>query len=130
METDANVVERVLDEDVKAFEVLVRRYERAVRAKVWMVLQDPHLVDEAAQQAFVTAFERLASLLEGALRGDGAMLQVNVKPIEMGKETGPNGEDMTSWITSQWPTDVTEEDYIAETHLRVGELGGRLGAVR
>ncbi|MFA6244598.1 MAG: sigma-70 family RNA polymerase sigma factor [Candidatus Hydrogenedentales bacterium] len=86
MDSDGSVVERVLDGDVQAFEVLVRRYERTVRAKARSVLGNSHLLDDATQQAFVTAFERLASLRNPAAF-PGWLLQIAYRhALGMAKE--------------------------------------------
>ncbi len=52
-------IRRVRDGETAAFEVVVRRFERPLRA--WLAVQAPPGVDvdEVAQRSFVTAFSRL-----------------------------------------------------------------------
>jgi RNA polymerase sigma-70 factor (ECF subfamily) len=61
--TDADLVARaLLQEDQHAFGELVRRYQSPVRAFLGRMLRgDTHMADDLAQQAFVRAWERLAS---------------------------------------------------------------------
>lgn len=62
MQTDAELVRAVLDGDKQAFAVLVKRYERPVRAVALDVLGDYHLAADVSQEAFVSAYEKLAGL--------------------------------------------------------------------
>lgn len=62
MQTDAELVNAVLDGDKRAFGVLVKRYERPVRAVALDVLGDYHLATDVSQDAFVTAYENLPGL--------------------------------------------------------------------
>ena len=45
-----------------AFELLVRRYERSVRATALHIVKDHHLAHDAAQEAFVRAYGQLGAL--------------------------------------------------------------------
>lgn len=60
--TDAELVNAVLDGEKQAFAVLVKRYERPVRAVALDVLGDYHLAADVSQEAFVKAYEQLAGL--------------------------------------------------------------------
>ena len=60
--TDAELVNAVLDGEKQAFAVLVKRYERPVRAVALNVLGDYHLAADVSQEAFVKAYEQLAGL--------------------------------------------------------------------
>jgi RNA polymerase sigma-70 factor (ECF subfamily) len=60
--SDGEVVNAVLGGDRKAFAILVKRYERSVRAIGMCVLRDRHLAQDAAQDAFVKAYQKLGSL--------------------------------------------------------------------
>lgn len=62
MRTDAELVNAVLDGEKEAFAVLVKRYERPVRALAMDVLGDYHLASDVSQEAFVKAYEQLAGL--------------------------------------------------------------------
>ena len=62
MQTDADVVRAVLNGEKQAFAVLVKRYERSVRAVAMNVLRDHESVQDIAQQAFIKAYENLAGL--------------------------------------------------------------------
>jgi RNA polymerase sigma-70 factor (ECF subfamily) len=60
--TDAELVNAVLDGEKQAFAVLVKRYERPVRAVALDVLADYHLASDVSQEAFIKAYEQLAGL--------------------------------------------------------------------
>ena len=59
---DAELVRAVLNGEKQAFAVLVKRYEKPVRAVAMDVLGDHHLAADVSQDAFVKAFEHLAGL--------------------------------------------------------------------
>jgi len=62
MRSDRELVKAVLGGDKRAFEELVVRYERGVRAVCMDVLKDGHLASDAAQDAFVLAYQKLGTL--------------------------------------------------------------------
>ena len=60
--TDAELVRAVIDGEKQAFAVLVKRYEKPVRAVAMNVLGDHHLAADVSQDAFVKAYEHLSKL--------------------------------------------------------------------
>jgi len=56
------LVNAVLNGEKQAFAVLVKRYERPVRAVALDVLGDYHSAADVSQEAFVKAYEQLAGL--------------------------------------------------------------------
>lgn len=62
MLSDAEIVKVVINGDRAAFAELVRRYERTVRSVAADVLGDIHSAEDAAQDAFVKAYEKLPNL--------------------------------------------------------------------
>ena len=60
--TDAELVNAVLDGEKQAFAVLVKRYERPVRAVALDVVADYHSAADVSQEAFVKAYQQLAVL--------------------------------------------------------------------
>ena len=62
MQTDAELVRAVLNGEKQAFAILVKRYEKPVRAVAMDVLSDHHLAADVSQEAFVKAYEHLAGL--------------------------------------------------------------------
>src|SRR4051794_34280716 len=60
--TDGALVERVLGGDRKAFDDLVRRYQRQAVAVSYRLLGSSHDAQEVTQDAFLKAFGSLASL--------------------------------------------------------------------
>ncbi|HUW20285.1 MAG TPA: sigma-70 family RNA polymerase sigma factor [Sedimentisphaerales bacterium] len=62
MQSDAELVNAVLEGQKQAFAALVKRYERPVRAVAMDVLGDHESVQDTAQDAFIKAYENLAGL--------------------------------------------------------------------
>ena len=62
MQTDAELVNAVLDGEKQAFAVLVKRFERPARAVALDVLGDYHSAADVSQEAFVKAYEQLDRL--------------------------------------------------------------------
>lgn len=62
MQSDAELVNAVLNGEKGAFAVLVKRYEHPVRAAALDVLGDYHSATDVSQDAFVKAYEELAGL--------------------------------------------------------------------
>ena len=62
MQSDAELVEAVLDGDRASFGVLVQRYERAVLGVALGILGDYHAAQDVAQDALVTAYVELRTL--------------------------------------------------------------------
>jgi len=62
VQTDAELVNDVLEGEKQAFAILVKRYERPVRAVALDVLGDFHSATDTAQDAFVKAYQELGRL--------------------------------------------------------------------
>ncbi|MBQ8310228.1 MAG: hypothetical protein IJX80_04345 [Clostridia bacterium] len=61
-QNDSTLVERTLLGDEQAYEALVIRYQRAVIAAAYGITRDHYLAEDAAQDAFVSAWMKLDSL--------------------------------------------------------------------
>ena len=55
-QSDAELVQKILAGDSQAYALLVRRYERLVRAVAISIVKSPHTADDIAQEAFVRAW--------------------------------------------------------------------------
>lgn len=65
--TDSMLVERVLDGNSEAFEILVVRYQQNLFSVVMNVCKDYSLAEEFVQDAFVKAYEKLDTLKDREL---------------------------------------------------------------
>jgi RNA polymerase sigma-70 factor, ECF subfamily len=63
---DATLAERAADGDVRAFEVLIRRYTPLLRAYARRTLGSTDELDDVVQDTFITAWQRLDSLADPA----------------------------------------------------------------
>ena len=61
-QSDAQLVQEILTGHKEAFALLVRRYERSVRARALSIVKKPHAADDIAQEAFVRAWQQLPTL--------------------------------------------------------------------
>lgn len=73
--SDGQIVAAVLGGDRRAYAQLVARYERGVLATTRRVIRDPHLARDAAQDAFVSAYENLGRLRDANAFG-GWLLRI------------------------------------------------------
>ena len=69
VQSDAELVKRVLQDDKQAFEILVKRYERMVRSVALEVRCNMHFAADVSQQAFMIAWEKLHALRKPAAFG-------------------------------------------------------------
>ena len=67
MQSDAELVNNVLNGNKAAYADLVHRYERPVQAVAVQTLGDLHAAEDVAQDAFVKAYENLAALRNAAV---------------------------------------------------------------
>ncbi|MGX1884830.1 RNA polymerase sigma factor [Streptomyces sp. NPDC055287] len=63
---DATLVARVRDGDLRAFEVLVRRYQGPLYRLALRMLSSPSDAEDVVQEVFLTAWRRLGQLRENA----------------------------------------------------------------
>ncbi len=64
-DSDAQLVERAVAGDQKAFELLVIKYERRIQRLIGRMVRDVDLVEDIAQETFIRAYRALAQF-----RGD------------------------------------------------------------
>ena len=117
MQRDAELVNAVLGGDKQAFGVLVKRYERPVRAVALDVLGDYHLAMDVSQDTFVIAYEKLAGLRRPAAFGAWLMtitrrcaldfarrknVQVPLEPVVSSGSHDRNGrlDEEKQWLLS------------------------------
>src|ERR1700710_3257791 len=66
-DADAPLIERVKQGDVKAFEMLVVKYQRRIERLVGRMVRDVDLVPDIAQETFIRAYRAIPQF-----RGDSA----------------------------------------------------------
>ena len=100
MQSDAELVKTVLDGDEQAFGVLVKRYERPVRAIALDVLGDYHLAADVSQDAFVTAYENLPRLRKHVAFGPWLMRITRRSALDRARRKR-NGTPMESAVPAR-----------------------------
>ena len=60
--SDAALIQRVLDGDDTAFSALVKKYQRSVHALAWRKIGDFHIAEDITQETFLKAYQRLSTL--------------------------------------------------------------------
>ncbi len=69
LSSDGELVQRVLAGDTNSFGLLVNRYERLARSIAVSYVRELHTADDVVQDAFVAAFQSIASLKDKQLFG-------------------------------------------------------------
>ena len=69
VQPDRELVDAVISGEAHAFAALVRRYDRLVVTAATEILRDKHAAEDVAQEAFVTAYEKLNSLRDRSAFG-------------------------------------------------------------
>jgi RNA polymerase sigma-70 factor (ECF subfamily) len=107
VQSDSELVEAVLGGEKEAFGVLVRRYERPVRAVALDILGDKHSATDVSQDAFVAAYRKLPALRRPSAFGPWLMKitrrcaidsarrkprETALEPAVAGTIESPNGE--------------------------------------
>ena len=59
---DANLIQRTLEGDQQAFAMLVEKYQKQIHALAWQKIGDFHIAQEITQDAFLAAYQELATL--------------------------------------------------------------------
>ena len=72
-QSDAELVQEVLAGNKEAFALLVRRYERSVRAVAMSIVKKPNIADDIAQEAFVRSWKQLPQLRNPKVLGPWLM---------------------------------------------------------
>ena len=128
-EADALLVERVKRGDVRAFEMLVVKYQRRVERLIGRMVRDVDLVQDIAQESFIRAYRALPQF-----RGDSAFytwlyrIAVNTAKkalmdmkrdplvLESSRSLGEDGEE-TSRAENELTTGETPEALLASKQI-------------
>ena len=60
--SDADLIQRTLEGDQQAFTALVEKYQKQIHALAWQKIGVFHITQEIAQDTFLTAYHKLATL--------------------------------------------------------------------
>lgn len=89
MRSDAELVRAARGGDRGAFGELVTRYRRAACAAAAQVLGDPHAAQDAAQEAFVSAYRKLAGLRRASAFGRWVVKIARREATDMARRRRP-----------------------------------------
>ena len=103
MPTTAELVRSAQAGDKTAFAELVRRYERAAIVTAYSVLGDFHWAQDAAQEAFVIAYQKLGGLRDPASFGPWLLKIVRHRAVRLkrGRKTEQLGVDCPESAAAQ-----------------------------
>ena len=62
IESDVQLIHRILSGDEEAFNILVQRHQKSVHALVWRKIGDFHIAEEITQDTFLRTYKRLSTL--------------------------------------------------------------------
>ena len=128
-DADALLVERVKRGDVRAFEMLVVKYQRRIERLIGRMVRDTDLVQDIAQETFIRAYRAM-----GQFRGDSAfytwlyriavntakkaLVDLKRDPLVLhGNRPGAEDGDETSRAESELTTGETPEGLLASKEI-------------
>jgi RNA polymerase sigma-70 factor, ECF subfamily len=107
--SDGELVNAVLGGDRKAFAILIERYEPSVGAVTLSILKDAHLAQDAAQDAFVKAYEKLDHLRRAGAFGPWLLKIARRCALNMGRR--PRSMPISEHdVGQEAPTSLLDED--------------------
>jgi RNA polymerase sigma factor (sigma-70 family) len=83
VQSDTELVKACLNGNKEVFAVLVKRYERAARAVALNVLGDYHITQDAVQDSFLRAYEKLPNLRKRSAFGPWLMKITQRRAIDI-----------------------------------------------
>ncbi|MCX7233880.1 MAG: RNA polymerase sigma factor RpoE [Burkholderiales bacterium] len=128
-DSDALLVQRTLDGDPRAFELLVIKYQRRIQRLIGRMVRETDLIDDIAQETFIKAYRGLPQF-----RGDAQfytwlyriavntakkfLLEFKRQPSLSDKFFGPaDDSDETFWLAVEPSSDETPETLLAAKEL-------------
>ena len=131
-DADAPLIERIKQGDVRAFEMLVVKYQRRIERLIGRMVRDSDLVQDIAQETFIRAYRAL-----GQFRGESAFytwlyrIALNVAKRHLGQRrlcvAHAPADDEGTFGTEPAPSDdATPESLLASRQLARDCLGALL----
>ena len=128
-DSDALLVQRTLDGDPRAFELLVIKYQRRIQRLIGRMVRETDLIEDIAQETFIKAYRGLPQF-----RGDAQfytwlyriavntakkfLLEFKRQPSLSDKFFGPaDDSDETFWLAVEPSSDETPETLLAAKEL-------------
>jgi RNA polymerase sigma-70 factor, ECF subfamily len=110
MRPDAELVDSTLKGDRAAYGKLVCRYGQCVVAAIWQILGDYHAAQDAAQEVFLTAYQKLGSLRNGSMFGPWVLTSAR----RYAYRTARHQTRFVGFDVANGPVAETEYDRLAE----------------
>ena len=88
VESDVQLIHRILSGDDDAFSLLVQKYQKSVHALVWRKIGDFHIAEEITQDTFLRVYKSLATLKDPKLFAGWLYVIANRLCLNWRKENG------------------------------------------
>jgi RNA polymerase sigma-70 factor (ECF subfamily) len=108
---DRTIVDRAIGGDVRAFEVLVRRYSGLMRVYARSILGGSEDVDDVVQEAFIIAWQQLDSVQDPSVVKSWLMRIVSRRSLDRVRARRPEAaldEESRASVTGDEPENATE----------------------
>ena len=89
VESDVQLIRRILSGDDEAFSILVQKYQKSVHALVWRKIGDFHIAEEITQDTFLRAYKSLATLKDPNLFAGWLYVIANRLCINWSQQNSP-----------------------------------------
>ena len=89
VESDVQLIHRILSGDDAAFSILVQKYQKNVHALVWRKIGDFHIAEEITQDTFLRVYKSLATLKNPNLFAGWLYVIANRLCINWSEKNGP-----------------------------------------
>ena len=89
VESDVQLIRRILSGDDEAFSILVQKYQKSIHALVWRKIGDFHIAEEITQDTFLRAYKSLATLKDPNLFAGWLYVIANRLCINWSQQNSP-----------------------------------------
>lgn len=123
---ESQLIRRARDGDLDAFNTLIEGYERPVYNLCFRMLSSQQPAEDAAQEAFISAYRSLASFRGGSFRSWLFRIASNACYDEMRRQKARPARSLDAPLSDDRRIDVPDEAHTLDEHVENIELGEAL----